>query len=433
MNTEMTSSERLQCCLDRIKDPDGQGDIIFTRLYEDTARQDAAASDARLAAGRPLSTIDGRIVSIKDLFDVAGEVTTAGSELMRKNPPAERDAAVVTTLRQAGAVIIGKTHMTEFAFSAVGMNPHFGNPGNPDDASRIAGGSSTGAAIAIRKGMCEMSVGSDTGGSIRMPSALCGTVGLKPTQARIARGGMAPLCPSFDTAGAIAANAADCAKLDAVLAGDRARGPAPLALEGLRVGIPDSYFFDGVDPAVQKAFDSTLRTLEQNGVLLVNAGVDDILADMNMVNERATFPNVESSFVFREQMKTDPGALDPFIRSRIERGMGIEAGHYIWMTEQRAALMARMDNALQSLDFMLTPTVPILAATIEDMRDPDQLAATNLLLLRNTWVANFFDLPALSLPSNRGGLAIGMQIIGKRSEDRRVLAGGLAFEPLVRR
>ena len=428
----MTSSARLEQCLDRIKDPKGQGNIIFTRLYEETARQDAAASDARLAAGRPLSAIDGNIVSIKDLFDVAGDVTTAGSRLMSKNAPAESDAPIVQTLRRAGAVIIGKTHMTEFAFSAVGMNPHFGDPGNPDDVTRIAGGSSTGAAIAIRLGMCDMSVGSDTGGSIRMPSALCGTVGLKPTQARIPREGMVPLCPSFDTAGAIAANVQDCAKLDAVLAGGSKSEIEPLTLEGLRIGVPESYFFDGMETPVQEAFEATLERLKQSGALLVKARMDEILADMNTVNERATFPNVESSYVFRQQMKDDPDAVDPFIRSRIERGMSIEASHYIWMTEQRSDLMSRIDAAMQFLDFIVTPTVPILAAKIEDMRNPDQLATTNLLLLRNTWVANFFNLPAMSLPINNGGLSIGLQIFGKRAEDKRVLSAALAVEKLVR-
>lgn len=432
MTDTMTSSARLQQCLDRINDPKGQGSIIFTRLYVEAARQDAAASDARRVAGRPLSPIDGKIVSIKDLFDVAGDVTTAGSRLMSKNAPAESDAPIVKTLRRAGAVIIGKTHMTEFAFSAVGMNPHFGDPGNPDDVTRIAGGSSTGAAIAIRLGMCEMSVGSDTGGSIRMPSALCGTVGLKPTQARIPREGMVPLCPSFDTAGAIAASVQDCAKLDAVLAGDSKVEIEPLALEGLRIGVPESYFFDGMEAPVQEAFEATLEKLKQSGTLLVKARIDDILADMNAVNERATFPNIESSFVFRQQMKDDPDAVDPFIRSRIERGMSIEASHYIWMTEQRSDLMNRIDVAMQSLDFIVTPTVPILAAKIADMRNPDQLATTNLLLLRNTWVANFFDLPALSLPINNGGLSIGLQIVGKRADDMRVLSAGLALEKLVR-
>ncbi len=425
-----SSTETLEDCIAAIKAQGSQSDIVFTKLYLDSARRDAAAADARIAAGQPLSPIDGRIVSIKDLYDVAGETTMSGSKVMAEAPPATRDAPVVERLRRAGAVIVGKTHMTEFAFSAVGLNPHFGNPGNPDDAARVAGGSSTGATIALRKGMCEFSVGSDTGGSIRMPSALCGTVGLKPTQSRISREGMTALCPTFDTAGAIALTVSDCQLLDGVLSGQEAPMPASLSLDGMRIGVPEYYFQNGIEAPVKKAFDDAISTLEAAGAAIVDPGIEQILDAMNEVNARATFPNVESSYVFRQQMSSNPDAIDPFIRSRIERGMSVDAAHYIWMTRQREKLLDQMDEALASVDVLMTPTVPIVAPLITAMSDPEELARVNLLLLRNTWVANFFNLPALSLPCHKRGLPVGMQIIGHRNADHRVFAVGSAVETI---
>jgi aspartyl-tRNA(Asn)/glutamyl-tRNA(Gln) amidotransferase subunit A len=426
-------SARLEACLAAIAAPGAQGEIVFTRLYEEAARADAAAAGARLAAGRPLSALDGAIVSIKDLFDVAGETTNAGSRLLAAAPPAEADAPVVRRLRRAGAVIVGKTHMTEFAFSAVGLNPHLGDPGNPADPARIPGGSSTGAAIALRRGMCDLSVGSDTGGSVRMPSALCGTVGLRPSQARVPREGMVPLCPSFDVAGPMGLGVAELALLDGVLAGDEAPPPAPLPLDGLRVAGPDAYFLDGAEPPVRAALDRALDRLSDAGARILAPRLGPLLGRMAEVNARATFPNVESSFVFAAQMRADPGAIDPFIRSRIERGMSVDAAHYIWMTRARAELMAEMDAVFEEVDMVVTPTVPILAPPLAAMVDAGELARVNLLLLRNTWVANFFDLPALSLPCQAGGLPVGLQAIGGRGRDRRVLAFGAALERLLGR
>lgn len=430
--TAANSLSRLEACLARIT-AEPEGAILFRSLYPEAARADAAASDARRAAGRPLSAIDGVIVSIKDLLDVAGEPTTAGSSLLLEAAPAARDAEVVRRLRRAGAVIIGKTHMTEFAFSAVGANPHFGTPGNPADPSRITGGSSSGAAAALMRGMCEMSVGSDTGGSIRIPAALCGCSGLKPTQARIPLSGAQALSPSLDSLGAIAGSVADCAALDGVLAGQEGRTLDPARLAGLRVGVPAGYFHDGMEGEVAAAFDAALARLTAAGAVIEAVDLSEEMEAMTRVNARATFPNVESSHVFRAHMAGPRDRIDPFIRARIERGMGIEAAHYIWMCEERARLQQRFDRHFDAVDVLLTPTVPVLAPTIAEIADPDALARINLLLLRNTWAANFFDLPALSLPCQQEGLPVGLQIIGPRAADARVLAVGLAVEALLQK
>src|SRR5215468_4778626 len=230
--------DRLEQALARIADPKGEGARACLTVYGDAARAAADASDARSARGRSLGPLDGVVVSIKDLFDVAGEPTRAGSRILAEEaPPAAADAIVVQRLRQAGAVIIAKTNMTEFAFSGIGANPHFGTPGNPRDRRRIPGGSSAGAPVAVADGMCDIAIGTDTGGSVRTPAALCGLVGFKPSRQRIPTEGAFPLSKTLDSIGPIARSVADCAKADAIMAGEEFRLIQPIAIEELRIGI----------------------------------------------------------------------------------------------------------------------------------------------------------------------------------------------------
>ena len=231
----------------------------YTKLYADAARAAADASDARKRAGVTLGTLDGTIVSIKDLFDVAGEATTAGSLMLRSAPPAVRDAAIVSRLRQAGAVIIGKTNMTEFAFTAIGDNQHYGTPGNAADASRIPGGSSSGAGVSVGEGTSEISIGSDTGGSIRIPASLNGVVGFKPTARRVPLTGAFPLSGTLDSIGPLARSVAQCAVADAVMAGEEPAALTPIGLSGLRVGIPRGVLFGDTESEVAAAFERQLQ------------------------------------------------------------------------------------------------------------------------------------------------------------------------------
>src|SRR5690606_11927873 len=237
-STPQTSRDRLEACLARIADPSGEGSRAVLRTYTEQARAAADAADARARLGMSLGPLDGRIVSIQDLFDVTGETTTAGSKILRDRPPATADAPAIARLRAAGAVIVAKTNMTEFAFSGVGINPHYGTPGNPADRSRIPGGSSSGGAVAVADGMSEITIGSDTGGSTRIPAALCGIVGWKPSQYRVPTEGGFPLSYALDSIGPMAKSVADCALADAVMAGEEpvALQPAPVA--GLRLGVP---------------------------------------------------------------------------------------------------------------------------------------------------------------------------------------------------
>src|SRR3954462_13612488 len=215
-----SSRDRLEQALAKIADPKGEGARACLTAYADAARAAADAADARAGAGISLGSMDGAIVSIKDLFDVAGEPTRAGSRILADAPPAKTDAPIVRRLRAAGAVIVAKTNMTEFAFSGVGMNPHYGTPGNPADRARVPGGSSSGAAVAAADQMCDIAIGTDTGGSTRIPAALCGIVGFKPSQWRVPTEGAFPLSFTLDSIGPLARSVEACAKADAVMAAE---------------------------------------------------------------------------------------------------------------------------------------------------------------------------------------------------------------------
>jgi aspartyl-tRNA(Asn)/glutamyl-tRNA(Gln) amidotransferase subunit A len=264
--------DRLEDALARIADPSGEGARACLTVHDRAARIAADAADARASAGLSLGPIDGAIVSIKDLFDVAGEPTRAGSKILADAPPAAADAPVVRRLRAAGAIIVAKTNMSEFAFTGLGINPHYGTPGNPADRSRIPGGSSAGAAVAAADRMCEIAIGSDTGGSVRLPAALCGIVGFKPTKKRIPTEGAFPLSYTLDSIGPLAPSVAACAKADSVLAGEDAMPIEPAPLEGLRIGIAQGLPLRGLDETVSarlfEAINELTRATGDRGVRL---------------------------------------------------------------------------------------------------------------------------------------------------------------------
>ena len=253
-----SSRELVSTALARGRDPAGEGTRVFTQRYEATALRETEAWDARHAAGAPVTALGGLPVSVKDLFDVAGQVTTAGSRVLDDAPAAKVDAEVVTRLRDAGAIIVGKTNMTEFAYSGVGLNPHYGTPRNPFDRARgrIPGGSSSGAAVSVADGMCVAAIGSDTGGSVRVPAALCGLVGFKPTADRISRRGVYPLSRTLDSIGPIARTVECCAVLDAVMAGLSVDVPAPVPAAGLRLLIARTLVWDDADPHVAASIEA---------------------------------------------------------------------------------------------------------------------------------------------------------------------------------
>jgi aspartyl-tRNA(Asn)/glutamyl-tRNA(Gln) amidotransferase subunit A len=431
----MTSSvrDRLEQCLERIADARGEGARACLTVYAEGARAAAAAADARRNAGITLGPLDGRIVSIKDLFDVAGEVTRGGSRVAaEEHAAATADAPVVQRLRAAGAVIVAKTNMTEFAFSGVGTNPHFGTPANPADRTRIPGGSTSGGAVAVADGMCEIAIGSDTGGSTRIPAALCGIVGWKPTRSRVPTEGAFPLSFTLDSIGPMARTVQDCADADAVMAGEAPGALEAAPLAGLRLGVAQGLPLEAMDAAVARRFPDGLDLLRQAGARLSDEGFA-LFDDMMRVNAQGGFVAAEAFAIHRDLLQRRGADVDPFVRVRIERGGRALAADYVAMSRERARLVRAMHARLADLDAVVMPTTPIAAPTMAEVATPEGFAARNVLLLRNTSIANFFELCAISLPLPGAGLPVGLMLVGRAGDDHRLFRIGAAVERLFAR
>ena len=420
----------LEAALERINDPAGEGARAFLTVYSDTARAEADAADARARDGSSLGPLDGIIVSIKDLFDVAGEPTRAGSRILEDAAPAAEDAAAVRRLREAGAVIVGKTSMSEFAFTGVGANPHYGTPGNPADRGRVPGGSSSGAAVAVADGMCEISIGTDTGGSTRIPAALCGVVGFKPSKYRVPTDGAFPLSHTLDSVGPIARSVEDCAKADAVLAAEEPWPLQPYPLDGLKLGIASGLPLGDLDETVRSKFMAALSAVGGANAQLSEVETP-LFDDMREVNSTATIATVEAYELHRERLATRGDEMDPFIRARIEMGRAVSPSDYQEMLEARARLAAAMDSLLAGFDALVLPTTPIVAPTTAEISSVDAFRRANRLLLRNTEIANFFDLCAISLPMPGEGLPAGFMLFGRRGADRKLFRIAAAVEKLL--
>lgn len=423
--------ERLEAAIACIDDPKGEGARACLTVYREQAKAAADAADARAKAGTSLGPLDGTIVSIKDLFDVAGEVTRVGSKVLaEEGKPAGADAPVVRRLRAGGAVIVAKTNMSEFAYTGVGANPHFGTPGNPADRKRVPGGSSSGAAVAAADGMCEIAIGTDTGGSCRIPGALCGVVGYKPSRQRIPTDGAFPLSYSIDSIGPIARSVEACARADAVMAGEsyKPTGPAPLA--GLRIGVVQGSPLENLDETVMKRFTDAIVRLRQAGVRISEEKVS-LLDDMVQVNSRGGVQPVEAFTVHRDLLSRRADSIDPNVRARLERSRNITAADYIDMTRQRVRLIRSMDGRLADLDVLALPTTPIVAPTMQEVAAADDFTRKNAMLLRNTVIANFFDLCAISVPLPReGGLPTGLMLVARNGQDHRLFRIAAAVERL---
>jgi aspartyl-tRNA(Asn)/glutamyl-tRNA(Gln) amidotransferase subunit A len=417
-----SARDRLELSLARITDPKGEGSRACLTVYAQAARAAADDADARSRAGQSLGPLDGAIVSIKDLFDVAGEVTRAGSRVLAEEGlVAGADAPVVQRLRAAGAVIVAKTNMTEFAFSGIGANPHFGTPGNPADRLRVPGGSTSGGAVAVADRMCEIAIGSDTGGSTRIPAALCGIVGWKPSRQRVPTEGAFPLSYTLDSIGSMAMSVADCAAADAVMAGEPPAKLDPVPLSGLRFGILQGLPFEGIDKTVSSAWTAAIGRLGRAGVRFSNETIA-LIDDMMEVNAKGGFAPVEAYSIHRQRLDQHGAGIDPNVRARIERGAAMSAADYIDIGQLRRRLVRAMDARLAGLDALVLPTTPIVAPKIADVATSESFGRNNRLLLRNTALVNFFDLCAISLPMSRGrGLPTGFMLVARNGEDRQLL------------
>lgn len=404
---------------------------VFTTLFADEAIAAARAADQGLQRG-PLA---GLPVSVKDLFDIAGRTTLAGSVQRRGAAPALADARAVQRLRAAGAAIVGLSNMSEFAFTGVGLNPHYGTPHNPADVqtARIPGGSSSGAAVSVALGLCFAGLGSDTGGSIRVPAALCGLVGFKNTQARTPLQGAFPLSFTLDTVCALARTVADCLRVDGVLSGTPLSVPAR-EVRGLRLLVPQTVMLDGLQPAVAAAFADTLARLAAAGAVITELPLAE-LAEVAQINAPGGFSAVESWVTHREAMLHQRELLDPRVAARIALGQGVSAADYITMQQRRRDWIGRVEQRLCGFDALVCPTVPITAPAIAEVDASDEaFFKANSLLLRNTYAINFLDGCAFSLPCQRPGqLPVGLMLAAAGGHDAALAGVALAVESLLSR
>jgi aspartyl-tRNA(Asn)/glutamyl-tRNA(Gln) amidotransferase subunit A len=427
---ELRSSDLVESCLNAITDPSGVGARTFTRVFSDSARSKAKEFDTHRTAG----ALGGLPISIKDLFDVAGEPTTAGSVVLAQAPAAKADAVAVTRLRAAGAIVMGRTNMTEFAFSGLGLNPHYGTPSNPYDRSskRIPGGSSSGAAVSVTDGMAYAAIGSDTGGSVRIPAALCGLTGFKPTARRIPLDGALPLSGTLDSVGSLAPTVACCACIDAVLAGLAQQPIRPVEARNLRFAVLQGYVLDGLDTSVAAAFSSALALLSRCGAHLEEITFPS-LDKIPIANQKGGFAAAEGYAWHRSLLETRAPHYDPRIVSRILRGKEITAEDYVELAQARRQIIADAAHTFAEYDAILMPTVPCIAPRIADLEATDEAYfAANAMILRNPSVINFLDGCALSVPCHFPGEApVGLMIAGLAMQDESILNIGAAIESLL--
>lgn len=418
-----TARQLVENALANIANPHGEGTRTFISVHAIAARQQADDMDRLRSKGQAPSPLAGLPVSVKDLFDEAGSTTKAGSMVLADAPPASMDAPAIQRLKQAGLISVGRTTMTEFAFSGIGINPHFGTPTNPwhRNEKRIPGGSSSGAAISVSDNMALVGIGSDTGGSCRIPAALTGLVGFKPTARRIPTQGTVPLSFTLDSIGSIGRTVKCCWAADSLMATGTLRiQDAPTGRDGntLRLGILGTSVMEDMDKTVAQTWEESLRKLSGNGVVLETFTCPP-LKEIPKANSKGGFPAAESLTWHQSLLKTHRSLYDPFVLQRILRGYEQNAVDYISLQQSRARLIRQAADIMNHYDAVILPTVPIIAPKISDMNDNAHYIATNLLLLRNTTIANFLDLCAISLPCHRAGEApVGLMVMGRHAEDR---------------
>jgi aspartyl-tRNA(Asn)/glutamyl-tRNA(Gln) amidotransferase subunit A len=430
-----TSARKLvDGCLGRIADPNGEGARVFIHVDKEAAIEAAEAMDRLRKVHAAPSPYAGIPVSIKDLFDIRGQVTRAGSRALEDSAPAETDATVVARLRRAGFIVIGRTNMTEFAYSGIGINPHFGTPkGSWRRATgHVPGGSSSGAAVSIVDGMAYGALGTDTGGSCRIPAAFNGIVGYKPTQRRVPLDGGVPLSFSLDSFGPLARSVSCCAILDAVLAGEPVKPLRPRPIRDMRLAVPVTLALDELDPAVSRTFDRALETLSKHGARIEHCEVPEFL-DIAPMSAKGGFAAPESYAWHRYLLAAKGDMYDPRVSSRILRGEGLSAADYIDLVNARKSLIARTDARIAPYDALVLPTAAITPPTIADMADDKAFAKANVMSLRNCTLINMIDGCAISLPAHREGEApVGLMLAASGGSDRRIFELAAGMENILR-
>jgi aspartyl-tRNA(Asn)/glutamyl-tRNA(Gln) amidotransferase subunit A len=421
-------------CLARIGDKAGEGARAFIRVDAEAAIEAAEAMDRLREVKAAPSRFAGIPVSIKDLFDIKGQVTRAGSRALDDSPPAEADAPVVARLRRAGFIVIGRTNMTEFAYSGIGINPHYGTPKSvwQRNVGHVPGGSSSGAAVSVADGMAHGALGTDTGGSCRIPAAFNGIVGFKPTQRRVPLDGGVPLSFSLDSFGPLARTVGCCAVLDAVLANEAVVPLQPRPIKGMRLAVPTTVALDDLDDAVARTFERALETLSRQGAMIERIEVPEFL-DVGVMNAKGGFAASESYAWHRYLIASKGDVYDPRVYVRILRGEGISAADYIDLLNARRSFIARTETRIAPYDALVLPTTANTPPRIADLADDKAFTTENLRALRNCTLINTLDGCAISLPAHREGeVPVGLMLAAAGGSDRRIFELAAGIEGVIR-
>jgi aspartyl-tRNA(Asn)/glutamyl-tRNA(Gln) amidotransferase subunit A len=429
-----TARKLVEECIARIADPAGEGQRTFIHVDREAALEAAEAMDRLRKAHAAPSRFAGIPVSIKDLFDIRGQVTRAGSRALEDSAPADKDAPVVARLRRAGFIVIGRTNMTEFAYSGIGINPHYGTPKSTwqRHVGHVPGGSSSGAAVSSADRMAYGALGTDTGGSCRIPAAYNGIVGYKPTQRRVPLEGGVPLSFTLDSFGPLANSVQCCATLDAVLADEPLPAPQPRPIKGMRLAAPVTVALDELDDAVTQTFERALATLSRAGALIEHIEVPEFL-DIGVMNTKGGFAAAESYAWHRYLITSRGDEYDPRVNIRILRGEAISAADYIDLLNARRSLISRIALRLAPYDALVLPTTANTPPKIADLADDKAFTVANSRSLRNCTLINTIDGCAISLPAHREGeVPVGLMLASTGGSDRRIFELAAGMEGAIR-
>ncbi len=429
------SRELVEKAYANIADREAEGGSVFLQLGHSGALARADELDRLRKAGREPSRFAGIPFSVKDLFDIAGQVTTAGSVILKGAAPAERDALAIERIKSAGFVVLGRTNMTEFAYSGVGLNPHYGTPKSIWDRQRgrIPGGSSSGAAVSVADGTCSLGIGTDTGGSCRVPAAFNGLVGYKSSLGRVPTQGVFPLATSFDTVGPLVRTVQCAAFADAIMAGDWDGQIVQRPLKGMRLGVPQSLVLDDLDDEVAAVFDQALTKLARHGAEIVDVEFPE-LAELSAINAGGGIAAAEAYGVHAANLANQGEGFDQRVRKRILAGAEISEESLAELKEKRAAMVLRADELMSDVDAFVMPTTPHIAAAISDLDDDADYGRINLLALRNTFVGNFLNRCAITIPAHSQSQApVGLMLMAPLMADQALFSVALAVEATIHR
>ncbi|MBY5666299.1 amidase [Rhizobium leguminosarum] len=411
---------------------------IFVNLLEQRARAEAAASSKRIRDGRSLGLLDGIPVAWKDLFDIEGLATTAGSTVLKTSVPATRDADVVAALAGAGMVSIGRVNMSEFAFSGLGINPHYGTPQNPasTDGARLPGGSSSGSGVAVASGLVPVSIGTDTGGSVRIPAAFNGIVGYKATRGRYSMRGAFPLSKSLDSLGPLCHTVQDAVWIDAAMRGLGAPDVRRSSVEGLSLVVPETIVFDDAEAGVVSAFEAALKLLEKSGAKIRRQAFPAYAAIFELMAKYGPLVTAEAFVLHRERLAgPEAERMDPRVVARTRLGEKITTTGYIETLATREHLKAEFASSIGPGELVVSPTLPHVAPLTAPLLTNDELfVKTNAKTLRNTLIGNFLDGCGVSIPCGAGdaGMPVGLLLSGLPNADEHLLSVALATEEVIR-